>query len=119
PRPPTAVPDLLSVKFFHYPLDPLDVIHGLGPLEVFKCALSYLKCHLAPERPETNLASWVSNRFGRRLFEMFFKSYTEKVWGVPCSELSAEWAAQRIRGLSFKSVLLDALKLRAHRSRKK
>jgi len=98
-------------KFFHYPLDPLDVIHGLGPFEVFRCALSYLKSHIAPEKPENNLAAWVSNRFGRRLFEMFFKSYTEKVWGVPCSGLSADWAAQRIRGLSFKSLVLDALKL--------
>lgn len=99
-------------KFFHYPLDPLDVIHGLGSFEVFRCALSYLKSHIAPEKPENNLAAWVSNRFGRRLFEMFFKSYTEKVWGVSCRDLSAEWAAQRIRGLSFSSLVMDALKLR-------
>ncbi|HEY6391027.1 MAG TPA: NAD(P)/FAD-dependent oxidoreductase, partial [Bryobacteraceae bacterium] len=99
-------------KFFHYPLDPLDVIQGLGSFEIFRCALSYLKSHIAPEKPENNLASWVSNRFGRRLFEMFFKSYTEKVWGVSCSDLSAEWAAQRIRGLSFSSLVMDALKLR-------
>jgi protoporphyrinogen oxidase len=99
-------------KFFQYPLDPLDVIHGLGPFEVLKCALSSLKSHIAPQKPEDNLAAWISNRFGNRLFEMFFKSYTEKVWGVSCSELSAEWAAQRIRGLSFQSIVLDALKLR-------
>ncbi len=68
-------------KFFHYPLDPLDVIQGLGPFEVFRCALSYLKSHIAPEKPENNLAAWVSNRFGRRLFEMIFQELHRKGLG--------------------------------------
>src|SRR6185503_15191190 len=99
-------------KFFHYPLNPLNVVRGLGPIEVLRCAFSYVWSHIFPEKPEKNLDAWVTNRFGRRLFEMFFKTYTEKVWGVPCSELSADWAAQRIRGLSLKQVLIDAFRLR-------
>lgn len=88
-------------RFFNYPLDPSDVIRGLGPLEIIMCGLSFLRSHVFPQRPETNLAAWVSNRFGRRLFEMFFESYTEKVWGIPCTQISSDWAAERIRGLSF------------------
>src|SRR5688572_3075474 len=99
-------------KFFHYPLNPLNVVRGLGPVEVLRCAFSYVWSHIFPEKPEKSLDAWVTNRFGRRLFEMFFKTYTEKVWGVPCSELSADWAAQRIRGLSLKQVLIDAFRLR-------
>jgi len=97
-------------KFFRYPLEPLDALKGLGPLEAARCALSYLKAQCAPRRPEDDLEAWVSNRFGRRLYEIFFRSYTEKVWGVPCRQIRAEWAAQRIRGLSLTSLLLDALK---------
>ena len=97
-------------KFFHYPLDPMNVVKGLGPLEVAACGLSYLKAHILPERPENNLKAWVSNRFGQRLFKTFFESYTEKVWGIPCTEISADWAAQRIRGLSFSTLLKHALK---------
>jgi protoporphyrinogen oxidase len=97
-------------KFFHYPLDPMNVVKGLGPLELAACGASYLKAHLFPEKPEDNLAAWVSNRFGRRLFKTFFESYTEKVWGIPCTEISADWAAQRIRGLSFTALLKHAIK---------
>jgi len=96
-------------RFFDYPLDPLNVVRGLGLLEIFLCGLSFLRSHMFPQKPETNLARWVSNRFGRRLFKMFFESYTEKVWGIPCTELSADWAAQRIRGLSFSALIRHAL----------
>jgi protoporphyrinogen oxidase len=96
-------------KFFHYPLDPMNVLRGLGLREVILCGASFLKSHLFPERPEDHLAAWVSNRFGRRLFKMFFESYTEKVWGLPCTSISADWAAQRIRGLSFSSLLKNAV----------
>ena len=96
-------------KFFDYPLDPLNVVRGLGLFEVLLCGLSFLSSHMFPQKPENNLARWVSNRFGRRLFKMFFESYTEKVWGIPCTELSADWAAQRIRGLSFSSLVKHAL----------
>ncbi len=96
-------------RFFDYPLEPLNAVRGLGLFEIFLCGLSYLRSHVFPEKPETNLARWVSKRFGRRLFKMFFESYTEKVWGIPCTELSADWAAQRIRGLSFSALLKHAL----------
>ena len=88
-------------KFLDYPLRGPDVIRKLGPVELTRCGASYLKAAALPKRREESLEDWVSNRFGRRLFELFFKSYTEKVWGVPTTEIRAEWAAQRIRGLSF------------------
>ena len=96
-------------KFFQYPLVPLDALRGLGLWESFRCGVSYLKARLFPIRPEIHFEAWVSNRFGRRLYEIFFKTYTEKVWGIPCTELSAEWAAQRIRGLSLVSLVRSAL----------
>jgi len=88
-------------RFLDYPLRGPDVIRKLGPVEVARCLASYLKAAALPKRRDDSLEDWVSNRFGRRLFELFFKSYTEKVWGVPTSEIRAEWAAQRIKGLSF------------------
>ncbi len=88
-------------KFLQYPLEGMDVIRKLGPIELTRAGLSYLAALLKPKGNEEDLESWVSNRFGKRLYQLFFKSYTEKVWGVPCSELRAEWAAQRIKGLSF------------------
>jgi protoporphyrinogen oxidase len=69
--------------------------------------LSFLYSHLFPVRPEATLDAWVSNRFGRRLFRTFFETYTEKVWGIPCSEIDADWAAQRIRGLSIPALIKD------------
>jgi len=90
-------------RFLDYPLRGPDVIRKLGPVELTRCVGSYAKAALSPKRQEDSLEDWVSNRFGRRLFELFFKTYTEKVWGVPTSEIRAEWAAQRIKGLSFTS----------------
>jgi len=90
-------------KFLDYPLRGPDVIRKLGAVELTRCVGSYAKAALSPKRREDSLEDWVSNRFGRRLFELFFKTYTEKVWGVPTSEIRAEWAAQRIKGLSFTS----------------
>ena len=83
-------------KFLDYPLRGTDVIRKLGAVELTRCVGSYAKAALSPKRREDSLEDWVSNRFGRRLFELFFKTYTEKVWGVPTSEIRAEWAAQRI-----------------------
>ena len=88
-------------RFLDYPLRGGDVIRKLGPVELARCLASYAKAALTPHRTEESLEDWVSNRFGRRLFELFFKSYTEKLWGVPTTEIRAEWAAQRIKGLSF------------------
>src|SRR4051794_32671856 len=88
-------------KFLDYPLQGMDVIKKLGPVELTRAFLSYLWAQVKPKGKEDTFEQWVSNRFGRRLFNLFFKSYTEKVWGVSTSEIRAEWAAQRIKGLSF------------------
>ena len=88
-------------KFLEYPLQGVDVIRKLGPLELARCGLSYLWAALKPKGREDTFEDWVSNRFGRRLYGHFFKTYTEKLWGVPANEIRAEWAAQRIKGLSF------------------
>ena len=88
-------------KFLDYPLNGRDVIKKLGPVELTRCLLSYTWAAITPKGREDNLEQWVSNRFGKRLYQHFFMSYTEKVWGVPASEVRAEWAAQRIKGLSF------------------
>src|SRR4051794_29639879 len=88
-------------KYLDYPLKGTDVIKKLGPVELLRCGVSYLWAAAKPKGPEENFEQWVSNRFGKRLYHHFFKSYTEKVWGVPTTELRAEWAAQRIKGLSF------------------
>jgi protoporphyrinogen oxidase len=90
-------------KFLHYPLRGPDVMKKLGPVELSRVFGSYLAATVTPKGNEQSYEEWVSNRFGRRLFELFFRSYTEKVWGVPTSEIRAEWAAQRIKGLSFAS----------------
>ncbi len=97
-------------KFFNYPLEPMNALLGLGPLEAIHCGLSYARAMLFPMKPENDFATWVSNRFGRRLFKIFFESYTEKVWGMPCSKISAEWGAQRIKGLSLWSAVLNAFR---------
>ncbi len=96
-------------KFFHYPLKPLDALAKLGPIRSARIVASYLKARLRPIRPERSFEDWVVNRFGRLLFEIFFKTYTEKVWGLPTSAISADWAAQRIQGLSLVRAVLAAL----------
>ncbi len=88
-------------RYLDYPLRGSDVIRKLGPVELTRCMASYLRAAARRNKVDESLEDWVTNRFGRRLFELFFKSYNEKVWGVPTSEIRAEWAAQRIRGLSF------------------
>jgi protoporphyrinogen oxidase len=94
--------------FFDYPLKPMNALRGLGIWTSLTCLASYLKSQLFPVRPEHSFAAWVSNRFGRRLFRIFFKTYTEKVWGMPCEEISADWAAQRIKGLSLWKAVWNA-----------
>ena len=92
-------------KYLQYPLEGMDVVKKLGPVNLFKAGISYVwaatKMKLRPNQREDTLEQWVSNRFGKYLYQQFFKTYTEKVWGVPCTELRADWAAQRIKGLSF------------------
>jgi protoporphyrinogen oxidase len=95
--------------FFNYPLKAFDTLAGLGPLEVALVGLSYMKARLFPHKDETCFEQWVSNRFGERLYKIFFKTYTEKVWGIPCNEISADWAAQRIKNLSLYEAVRNAL----------
>jgi protoporphyrinogen oxidase len=96
-------------RFFHYPLQPLNVLRHLGLMESILIILSYLYAQCFPFKREETFEQWVTNRFGRRLFETFFRRYTEKVWGISCAELKAEWAAQRIKDLSLKTALLNML----------
>ena len=97
-------------KLFSYPLKPIEAFFGLGPVESVRCGLSFLVANLKPRLPEEDFETWVSNRFGKRLFSIFFKTYTEKVWGVPCTQIRADWAAQRIRGLSLWKAVWHAVK---------
>jgi protoporphyrinogen oxidase len=96
-------------KFFSYPLKPFEALLKLGIFNSILCVLSWLKARLFPVRNPRNFEEWVSNQFGKRLFNTFFKSYTEKVWGMSCKDISADWAAQRIRGLSLGSAIKNAL----------
>ena len=98
-------------RFFSYPVKAnLDTALKLGPLRVGRMLGSYAWARAFPRRPEVSLEDFLLNRFGRELYETFFKHYTEKVWGVPCTKISAEWGAQRIKGLSVTRALLHALK---------
>jgi protoporphyrinogen oxidase len=96
-------------KFFLYPPKPLDAFVKLGPVRSARILASYLKARLAPIRPEKSFEDWVVNRFGRLFFEIFFKTYTEKVWGMPTNTITADWAAQRIQGLSLTKAVAHAL----------
>jgi protoporphyrinogen oxidase len=96
-------------KFFYYPLRPLNALLGLGPWNSVLILGSYLISKLTSSKEEETFEHWVSNRFGKRLYHIFFKTYTEKVWGVPCNEIRAEWAAQRIKGLSLITAIKDSL----------
>ncbi len=96
-------------RFFDYPLKAGNALLGLGPIETVRIGCSYAKYKLWPTQPENTFEQWVCNRFGRRLFEIFFKTYTEKVWGIPCGEISADWAAQRIKNLSLTEALRNAI----------
>jgi protoporphyrinogen oxidase len=98
-------------RYFDYPLKPMNAVRGLGVVNAVRIVWSYLDAHFRPSPVEDTFEQWVTNRFGRRLFEIFFKTYTEKVWGLSCSEIRAEWAAQRIQGLSLARAILTATSL--------
>ena len=95
-------------KYFNYPLKAYNALSGLGLINATRIILSYLHAKMYPSAVEDTFEQWVTNRFGRRLYEIFFKTYTEKVWGIPCTEIRAEWAAQRIQGLSLARAILSA-----------
>jgi len=96
-------------KFFYYPLRPLNALLNLGLANSFLVVLSYLYSQVKPYRDVTNFEQWVSNKFGKRLFNIFFKTYTEKVWGISCREIQADWAAQRIKSLSLGKAMLNSI----------
>lgn len=96
-------------KFYYYPLRALNALRNLGIVEAFLCVLSYLKARMFPRPNEESFEDYIVNKFGERLYRHFFKTYTEKVWGVPCTEIRAEWAAQRIKGLSLTAAIVNAV----------
>lgn len=96
-------------KYYDYPLKIFNALSNMGPVEASRIMMSYMKWRLRPHPEEENFEQWVTNRFGRRLFDHFFRSYTEKVWGIPCAEIRADWAAQRIKNLSLTKAVLNAL----------
>ena len=99
-------------KFLAYPLEAKDVLKRLGFLESVRCAFSYLWSRLTPRHTEVSFEDWVTRRFGKRLYNTFFRSYTEKVWGIPGNEIQAEWAAQRIKNFSLAKAVLAIIGLR-------
>lgn len=103
-------------RFFNYPLVPSNALANLGPLESVLILLSYLRAQLRPNMEENTFEQWVSNRFGSRLYRTFFKTYTEKVWGIACNQIRADWAAQRIKGLSLMAAVSNAI-LRTQKAR--
>jgi protoporphyrinogen oxidase len=96
-------------KYFDYPLKAFNALLNLGPIETLLCITSYAKARIFPHRDPKSFEDWVTNQFGKRLFNIFFKTYTEKVWGMSTKELSADWAAQRIKGLSLFAAIKNAL----------
>jgi protoporphyrinogen oxidase len=96
-------------QFYAYPLKPFEALSKLGLWQSTLCVLSFVWARLNPARNPKSFEEWVVNHFGQRLFRIFFKTYTEKVWGMSCREISADWAAQRIKGLSLGSAIKNAL----------
>jgi len=105
-------------RFFDYPISlTADTLKKLGLVRTFKAGVSYMKSAVLPQREEKTLEDFLINRFGKQLYLTFFKSYTEKVWGVPCNQISAEWGAQRIKGLSLTGVVKHFLTKTFRRNR--
>jgi protoporphyrinogen oxidase len=97
-------------KFYSYPLRAFEALMNLGLWRSTQCMASYARWKLSPKKEVKSFEDWVVNQFGHKLYSIFFKTYTEKVWGMPCDEMSADWAAQRIKGLSLGAAVLDGLK---------
>ena len=97
-------------KFYSYPLRAFEALGNLGILRSALCMMSFAKAKLLPARNVKSFEDWTVNAFGRKLYSIFFKTYTEKVWGMPCDAMSADWAAQRIKGLSLWGAVVDGLK---------
>jgi protoporphyrinogen oxidase len=102
---------LYNGVLFDYPLQPLKALRGLGIVESFRCLVSFVLVRLRPPKDQTHFEGWVAARFGWRLYRIFFKTYTEKVWGVPATAIQADWAAQRIKDLDLMTAVLHAFGL--------
>ncbi len=96
-------------KLFDYPLRATNALRQLGPIEALRCVASYLWARVSPPKDQSSLEGWVAARFGYRLYRIFFQTYTEKLWGVPATEIKADWAAQRIKNLSLSAAILNAV----------
>lgn len=96
-------------KYFDYPIKATNALRNLGPIEAVRCVASYAWARIRPPKDQTNYEGWLVARFGWRLYRTFFKTYTEKLWGVPVSEMPADWAAQRVKGLSLGNAIVNAL----------
>jgi len=96
-------------KYYDYPLKASNALKNLGIMEAILCVLSYVRAQIRPPKDQTNYENWLVARFGWRLYRKFFKTYTEKVWGVPVHEMPADWAAQRVKGLSLGNAIINAL----------
>lgn len=96
-------------KYYDYPIKAMNAFMNLGPIEATRCVLSYMVAQVRPPKRQDKFEGWVSARFGKRLYGHFFKSYTEKVWGMPADELPSDWAAQRIKNLDLKAAVVNAL----------
>ncbi len=96
-------------KYFDYPIKASNALVNLGPVEAVRCVASYASARIRPPKDQTNYEGWLVARFGWRLYRTFFKTYTEKLWGVPVSEMPADWAAQRVKGLSLGNAIVNAL----------
>ena len=96
-------------RFFDYPIRAFNALHGLGIFEAVRCFTSYLAERAFPTRDTSTFEGWVTSRFGKRLFTIFFKTYSEKLWGIPCTELDSDFAAQRIKKLSLFEAIKNAL----------
>ena len=95
-------------KFFDYPLKPLNALSNLGLFESIACVMSYIYVRIFPPRDQNNFENWVAARFGWRLYNIFFKTYTEKVWGIEANKIGSDWASQRIKNLSLSKAILNA-----------
>lgn len=104
-------------RFFSYPIKAFNVVANLGIIDTVRMVWSYFIASISPKREAETFEDWVIQKFGRRLYEMFFKTYTEKVWGVPCNQIAAKWAAQRIKGLDLREVIMNALPFRRQKVR--
>ena len=96
-------------KFFNYPIKAVDALVKMGPLESTHAMISFLSAKMKPQSEAETFEDWITQKFGRKLYETFFKTYTEKVWGIPCNQIGAEWAAQRIKGLDIIKVIKNSI----------